>query len=129
MLADCDALSWYNTMTTKWRDELPENNTKVATITHQTLTIPTTSPVQIHKIQPLVSLFFLPPIQFKGPPIRALATPFSNDPYIEHLVLTWNALGTPIFEALTESGIPIEAFVQLEYSFSISNAPRAITNT
>ena len=64
MLADCDALSRYNTMTTKWRDELPENNTKVATIVHQTLTTPTISPVQIHKVQPSVSLFFIPPIQF-----------------------------------------------------------------
>ena len=102
---------------------------KVATITHQTLTTPTTSTVQTHKIQPLASLFFLPPIQFKGPPIRALATTFSNNPYIERSVLTWNALGTPIFEALTESGIPIEAFVELEDSLNISNAPRAITNT
>ena len=126
MLADCDALSRYNTMTTKWRDELPENKTIVASIISQPSN-PTIVPLD--GIQPQTSLFFLPPIQFKGPPIKALATPFSNNPYIERSVLTWNALGTPIFEALTDSGIPIEAFVQLEDFTDIPNSSRAITNT
>ena len=35
MLVDCDALSRYNTMTSKWRDELPENNILAAASTIQ----------------------------------------------------------------------------------------------
>ena len=44
-------------------------------------------------------------------------------------MLTWNALGTPIFEAFIDLGIPVEAFVQLEDTINIPNSPRAITST
>ena len=132
MLVDCDALSRYNTMTSKWRDELPENNILAAASTIQPNTTNTRLRLfskQATRIQPANTLPHLPPIQFRGPVAKALATPLPNNPHIERSMLTWNALGTPIFEAFIDSGIPVEAFVQLEDSINIPNSPRAITST
>ena len=79
MLVDCDALSRYNTMTSKWRDELPENNILAAASTIQPNTTNTRLrlfPKQATRIQPANTLPHLPPIQFRGPVAKALATPY-----------------------------------------------------
>ena len=125
MLVDCDALSRYNTMTSAWRDALPENNTTTGP------TIAASSPRHSHLTLSQHAPYIpqLPPIQLHGPPSRTSAMPASINPYIKRSLLTWNALGTPIYEAITSSGIPLDALLQLEDSIKTTNSPRSITST
>ena len=125
MLVDCDALSRYNTMTSAWRNALPENNTTTGP------TIAASSPRHSHLTlyQHAPYIPQLPPIQLHGPPSRTSAMPANINPYIKRSLLTWNALGTPIYEAITSSGIPLDALLQLEDSIKTTNSPRSITST
>ena len=82
-------------------------------------------PTQATKLQLPGTLSQLPPIQFRGPVATAPATPSTYNLNIEHSVLTWNALGTLIFEAIADSSILVKAYVLLEININHPSFPRA----
>ena len=125
MLVDCDALSRYNTITSTWRDNLPENKPRLpAALAWPKITAAATTSVG-HSCGFLAQL---PPIATVGHPYHAWVMPASN-PYIHRSIITWHALGTPIYEALAASGVPSSAFVQLEDDIPNTNSRRLIINT
>ena len=64
-----------------------------------------------------------------SPPARAFAATTTANPYSTRSLITWNATGTPIFEAMQASGIPLDAFLQLEDNLHTRDCPREITST
>ena len=125
MLVDCDALSRYNTMTSTWRDNLPENTPR----TPAALATPCVSNKGSTFIgHTCLSIPQLPPVMFTKPRTKTRTIPKRINPYIRRSIVTWNSLGTPIYEALTESGILFDTFLQLEDEHTPESI-RAYTNT
>ena len=88
MLVDCDALSRYNTITSTWRDNLPENKPRLpAALAWPKITAAATTSVE-HSCGFLAQL---PPISTVGRPYHTWVMPASN-PHIHRSIITWHAL-------------------------------------
>ena len=84
MLVDCDALSRYNTMTSAWRDALPENTDKPSAAL-VILQIQHDHPIPRHYVPNLPQL---PPVQLHGLALRTPAMPAKVNPHIKQSLIT-----------------------------------------